>query len=81
MTTQEKLIGVFAAGLGVPKNSQITTFEYRKVPQWDSMAHMQLIAEIESEFDIMLDTDDVLGLSSFGKALEVLSKHGIDISA
>ncbi len=81
LTTREKLVQAFSSGLGVPVSPLVTTFEYRKVPQWDSMAHMQLVAEIEMEFDIMLDTDEVLGLSSFEKALDILSKHGLDISA
>ena len=81
MSTEQKLIQAFAFGLGVPVSSAVPTFEYRKIPQWDSMAHMQLVAEIEMAFDIMLDTEEVLGLSSFTKAVEILSKHGIDPSA
>lgn len=81
MTTQEKLIQAFAAGLGVPETPEVPMFEYRQVPQWDSMAHMQLVAEIETAFDIMLETEEVLGLSSFSKALEILSKHGINAAA
>jgi acyl carrier protein len=76
MTIQEKLISAFAAGLGVPASTQITTFEYRRIPQWDSMAHMQLVLEIETAFDIMLETDEVLDLSSFDKAVEIVSRHG-----
>ena len=78
MTTKEKLIQAFATALGVPESPEIESFEYRKVAQWQSMAHMQLVAEIETAFDIMLDTDEVLGLSSFTKALEILSKHGVN---
>jgi acyl carrier protein len=81
MTTREKLIQAFATGLGVPESSEVPMFEYRKVLQWDSMAHMQLVAEIEAAFDIMLDTEEVLGLSSFSVALEILSKHGINATA
>jgi acyl carrier protein len=81
MTTKEKLIQAFSSGLGIPPGPQIATFEYRKVSQWDSMAHMQLVLEIESAFDIMLDTDEVLSLSSFGKALEIISRHGLDVAA
>jgi len=33
----------------------------RKTPGWDSVAHMRLVAEIESAFDIMMDTEDVIG--------------------
>ncbi|MFE5278869.1 hypothetical protein [Bacillus cereus] len=38
---------------------------------------MALVAEIDDQFDIMLDTDDVLDLSSFAKAKEILQKYDI----
>jgi acyl carrier protein len=44
---------------------------------WDSLAHMVLVANIEREFDIMLDTDDVVGMSGFSKAKEIVARHGI----
>jgi acyl carrier protein len=40
---------------------------------------MVLVAELEDRFDVMLSTDDVLDMSSFSKALEILSRHGIII--
>ena len=45
------------------------------------MAHMQLIAEIEATFDVMLNTDEVISLSSFERAREILRNHGIDVCA
>lgn len=50
---------------------------YREIPTWDSVAHMQLIAEIEESLDVMLTTDDVVALSSFAKAKEILVGYGI----
>jgi hypothetical protein len=38
---------------------------------------MALIAQIEGTFDVMLDTDEVVGLSSFLKAKETLGRHGV----
>jgi acyl carrier protein len=81
MTKKEKLIQAFSAGLGIPASTEMTTFEYRRIAQWNSMAHMQLVLEIESAFDIMLDTEEVLGLSSFEKALEIVSSHGVDVAS
>jgi acyl carrier protein len=51
--------------------------EYGKTPGWDSVAHMSLVAEIENSFDIMLDSDDVIDMSSFGKAKEILAKYDV----
>jgi hypothetical protein len=38
---------------------------------------MQLVAGIEAVFDIMLETEDVIGMSSFGKACEIVEKYGV----
>jgi len=41
---------------------------------------MRLINEIESAFDIMIDTEDVIDMSSFGKAKEIVGKYGVVLS-
>ena len=46
---------------------------YQSIPLWDSVGHMALVAALEQEFDIMLDTDDIINLSSFEKGKEILS--------
>jgi hypothetical protein len=35
------------------------------------------VAAIDDAFEIMMDTDDVLDMSSFKKAKELLGKYGI----
>lgn len=52
--------------------------QYNSIPEWDSVAHMALIAEIEDQFSIMLDTDDIVAMSSVGKIRELLKKYDID---
>ena len=44
---------------------------------WDSVAHLALVASIETEFDIMLTSNDVIDMSSFKKAKEILEKYDI----
>ncbi len=39
---------------------------------------MALVAAIESAFDIMLDTDDVIDMSNFAKAREIVTKYGVE---
>ena len=40
-----------------------------------SVRHMTLIAALEEAFDIMMDTDDIIDLSSYEKGQEILSKE------
>ena len=63
---ESKLQIAFVEALGIdPEGTDWSTLRYRGIPEWDSVAHMQLVAEIEDSFDIMLETDDVIRLSSF----------------
>jgi acyl carrier protein len=51
--------------------------QYQGIAEWDSIGHMALISALDEEFDIMLDTDDVIDMSSFLKAKEILKKYGV----
>lgn len=43
--------------------------------KWDSLLHLTLVTAIEDEFDIMLDTEDILALDSYATGLEVVAKY------
>ena len=75
----ERLTKCFVNGLRIPAEKVKDELHYNTIPQWDSVAHMTLVAAIEEEFDLMLDTDDIIAMSSVGKAKEILKKYGIDI--
>ncbi len=77
MSEYEKLVSAFQTALGGQTIHDIDGAEYGVTAGWDSMAHMQLISEIESAFDVMLATDEVISMSSFQKAKEILNGHGI----
>lgn len=73
----EKLRAVFAEALDIDASLITDELTYNSIPEWDSVAHMALVTEIDDQFDIMLDTDDVLDMSSFAKAKEILGKYDI----
>ncbi len=78
---RERLASAFRAALGLGPEVEVTSLEYRGVPEWNSVGHMQLVAAIEDEFDLLLETEQIIDMSSFAKALEILSSHGIDAQA
>ncbi len=77
MTNTEKLHAAFAQSLQLAPELITDDLAYNQIPQWDSVAHMALVAELESVFDIMLDTDDILALSTVAKGREILQKYGV----
>lgn len=78
MNNLENLVKAFSESLGIDADAVTDALSFGDVP-WDSVAHMAIIAEVETVFDIMMDTDDVIDMSSFAKAKEIVRKYGIDI--
>ena len=76
MTNVEKLAKVFADTFGISE-AETKGLQYQGIEQWDSVGHMTLVAAIEDDFDIQLDTDDIIDMSSFEKAQEILTKYDI----
>jgi len=81
MNGHEQIQNAFRVALGGQDGAGFESAQYGLTAGWDSMAHMQLIAEIEATFDVMLNTDEVISLSSFERAQEILKTHGIDVCA
>lgn len=72
-----KIKQCFSDALKVSPEQIVDDLSYNSIPTWDSVAHMALITQLESSFDIMLDTDDIIDMSSYAKALQILSKYDI----
>lgn len=76
--TNDRLINVFAEALGLPAVSITDDLAYNSIKEWDSTAHMILVAALEDTFEVMLDTDDIIDMSSVAKAREILRKYDIE---
>jgi acyl carrier protein len=70
----------FSSALNIPLGAVSDQLAYSTIPEWDSIAHMALIAELERRFDVMFDTDDILAMSSVAIASQLLEKHGVNFS-
>lgn len=81
MTYTEKLNDCFRQALALPPEAEVEDLAYQDHPAWDSVAHMRLVAAIETAFDLMLETDEILDMSSYAKAVELLARHDIALAA
>ena len=79
MNNVDKLKQSFVDALSIDINQVNNELTYNSIPEWDSIAHMILITELEKVFDIMLDTDDIIDMSSFAKAKEIIAKKTIHL--
>ena len=45
------------------------------IEEWDSLAHVNLLASVENEFGIRFTADDLASIATVGTMLRVLSKR------
>jgi acyl carrier protein len=79
MNTTQTLQDIIAAALSIPAEQVTDDLSYQRIPEWDSVSHIYLITELEATFNITIDTDEVLEMSSVEKVKEILRKHNVEI--
>lgn len=72
---RDRVLVAFKEALDLEDPVDTSTLVYRDFEKWTSMVHLTLIAILEEDFDAMLETDDVLNMSDFEKAVEIMSKY------
>lgn len=79
MNNEKKYDEVFINSFSLKQSDLDENLVYESVPEWDSVGHMGMIAELEETFDIMLETDDIIDFSSYKKGKEILAKYKVEI--
>ena len=79
MSILEKYKLSFKDSLSLKDEDVNEKLEYNGVPEWDSIGHMTLMSKLEEEFNISLETDDIIDFSSFKKGIEILKKYNVNI--
>lgn len=77
--SREQLHDAFLLALDLPSDTDVESLAYNEHDHWDSVGHMVLIAELESRFNVALDTDDVVEMSSYAIAVEILRRYGVAV--
>ena len=65
MTNREKYNQAFVEVFGVEESVLNADFSKENVDAWDSVHQLNIIAILEEAFDIMLDPEDIMELSSY----------------
>jgi len=77
MTEKQRYDKVFMETFNLDEKDLNDTLIYDQVSGWDSVGHMSMMAALETEFDIMMETEDIIDFSSYKKGLEILEKYGV----
>jgi acyl carrier protein len=80
MSKIENYTKVFKNALNLEDSKFSENIKYNEVEEWDSIGHMTLVSELEEEFKITFETDDIIDFSSFKKGIEILKKYKINLT-
>jgi len=69
MTNIEKYNNIFSQVLDLKEDSELLKINR----EWDSITHMTLVIQLENEFNLRMDHEDIMEFSSYNKGLEILS--------
>lgn len=72
MTNLEKYNGIFKKMFNV-SDEELSTLAYKETAEWNSMAQIALVSELEEQFDLDFDTDDIFQLKSYAIGKEMLT--------
>jgi len=78
MKNKNKYIEIFINSLSIDKKKFNEKLKYNDIPEWDSIGHMTLMSALEDGFNISIDTDDIIDLSSFKKGIQILKKYKVN---
>ena len=73
------LMEIFVKELGLKPDDFLDDLTYNSVPEWDSASHMAMILAVEEKFDLALESDDIVSMTSVGKILSILEGKGIAV--
>jgi acyl carrier protein len=79
MTNLEKYNKTFNTILDIQIEDALGEINADSIHQWNSITHLRLVTAIEDEFDVMLESDDVLEFRSYDKGKEILQKYDVII--
>jgi len=80
MSNKEKYDRIFIESFDLEKSRLNDKLEYNSIESWDSIGHMQMIAELEDTFEIEFEMDDIINFSSYNKGMRILAKYGVEVN-
>jgi acyl carrier protein len=77
MALSDRLATVFEKTFGFPRASFSAATGPEQVPNWDSIGHMNLVGQLEQEFGIQFDVDEIMEMGSAARIAAILQARGV----
>ena len=71
---RETIIKVIANSLSIDISTVTNELTVGSIPEWDSLAHVELIAAVEKEFNIQFEIDQVFELEEVEDFIDIVNE-------
>lgn len=81
MTNLEKYNKIIKQDLGAT-DEELTddVLVYNRYENWDSVTHVEMVADLEEKFGVMFSTLDITSFSRYSLGIEILEKLGVNMN-
>jgi acyl carrier protein len=79
MSQNDSLRQLLVEFFNLPEGTMPEDLTQKTVPKWDSLAMVQLIAEIQSAYNVQFDLDEIEHLGSHTEIRAALVKKGANV--
>jgi acyl carrier protein len=77
--TDRKLKEIVAKVLLIDESKITDVMSRKTVKEWDSMAHLMLVSELESAFGVTMDDDSIMEIQTVADIKKTIQKLGINV--
>ncbi len=77
MSNQLKIDLIFREVFLLPLDEPLDDKDMLNVDGWNSVEHFAFISELEKEFNIVFEREDVIAMTSYSAAVDILRKYGV----
>ena len=78
--SKKDLYRIVAEVLKIPHESADANLSAENTAEWDSMAQLGIILEIEAQFDVAFRSEEIIDLNSVGKLKVALETLGVALN-
>ncbi|WP_129597785.1 acyl carrier protein [Methanohalophilus profundi] len=75
MSEEDTIKKIFGEVIGIDESEITDSIAYNSHESWDSLVHLELVNELEDEFDVEFEMDDIIAMETFGKVKEIVKKY------
>lgn len=74
METKEKIVSIIAAILEVEPSQITLEMSVGDLPKWDSLGHLTILQNIQDEFDIELEAEEIIELEDVNDIIKIVEE-------